>query len=294
MGKLNFNSMKFEKFLRVTLGFVGTNIFLTPLWGSLIAGMIFENQRNQRSNIDNEKFEKYKEYFNRTEYGDLLRFETSKNPIPVILDSTLTEDVKKQVVTSLNEMDNLLDTVNYKIYNGENGANQSGLEYIKIKMLDDFDNYGIKDFAGGFTSAGHATTETDLGPVPGEIRYNELKATISFPIQITIDATYTDKYWNDDKTKSMLDTIIKREIMRTLGFKFLNDEKYKDSTIMWSDLTTTSPDFTDSDIEMIQYCYNGKKVADVKTPKKYYTYCTKPNPLAEVKTKLKDENEFTM
>ena len=79
MGKLNFNSMKFEKFLRVTLGFVGTNIFLTPLWGSLIAGMIFENQRNQRSNIDNEKFEKYKEYFNRTEYGDLLRFETSKN-----------------------------------------------------------------------------------------------------------------------------------------------------------------------------------------------------------------------
>ena len=90
-----------------------------------------------------------------------------------------------------------------------------------------------------------------------------------------------------------IDTIVKRELMRTLGYNFTNDTKLKDGTIMWSNLDETVHDLTDSDIEMVQYCYDGKVVASTQKSKKFDIYYFKKQPVISKKETHDNEIDFT-
>lgn len=302
MGKLS-DEFKYrgEKVLRVSLGILGFNILLSPLWVSVGAGIAMDMQNKTLEKIDDSQFEKYREYMNTTRFGNIIRFETDKNPIPVVLGENITGDVKSKIVDAINDFDDISTNVNYTIYDGN--ANESTAKYIKFNVVDDFSNYGLNNFKGGVTTAGHIENDKfnlnpfnkkeDEGPKPGEIRFDNLKATISFPITITLDGQYADKYWDDEKTQSMLDTIVKRELMRTLGYNFTNDTKLKDSTVMWSNLDETVHDLTDSDIEMVQYCYDGKVVASTQKSKKFDIYYFKKQPVISKKETHDNEIDFT-
>lgn len=200
--------------------------------------------------VDNSKFEKYADDFMKSDNGDILRLPIDKNPIPVIL-RDMDEQTKTYVVDGINALDNISENINYTIYDASKFDIKSNVEYISIEMVDGLTDYGKSSDAAGCTF----------------FSYDKHSAEILYPIDIKIENYYADGFWDSEYTQSVLTTIVKHELMHTLGFKDLYEEEDRNRSIMYYALGVGTPQtFTQEDVEKIQYCYDGKEVATVTRP----------------------------
>lgn len=217
--------------------------------GLPFAGAYYINNfTNQK--VDNSKFEKYADDFMKSDNGDILRLPIDKNQIPVIL-RDMDEQTKTYVVDGINALDNISENINYTIYDASKFDTKSNVEYISIEMVDGLTDYGKSSDAAGCTF----------------FSYDKHSAEILYPIDIKIENYYADGFWDSEYTQSVLTTIVKHELMHTLGFKDLYEEEDRNRSIMYYALGVGTPQtFTQEDIEKIQYCYDGKEVATVTRP----------------------------
>ena len=185
----------------------------------------------------------------KSERGDILRLPIDKNPIPVIL-GDMDEKTKDYIVEGINCLDNISENINYTIFDADDFNVKNNIDHISIEMVDSLNDYGLSS-AAGVTN----------------FNYNQRTAEILYPIDIKIENYYAEGFWDAEYTQSVLTTIVKHELMHTLGFKDLYRADDKNRSIMYYGLEYNSQKtFTKEDIEKIQYCYDGKEVATVTHP----------------------------
>ena len=229
--------------------------------GPMIADSMDNNENI--STVDNSSFLKYHDDFNVTRNGDILRLPLDENPIPVILDN-LEDEAKQYVVDGINSLDNISTKINYTIFDSSDYDKDFGLDYIRISLVEDIEDYGVSPSAAGVTI----------------YNYDEKTAEIKYPISIYLDEHYADGYWDENFTQSILTTITQHELMHTLGFCDLYEEEDKSRSIMYYALRSDSAKtYTNEDIEKIQYCYDGQKMATTTHPNhiKYKVVANLPN-----------------
>ena len=215
-----------------------------------IVGMPFAVEKLLYPEVDNSKFEKYADDFLKTENGDILRLPIDENPIPVVL-GNMDKKTKEYIVEGINCLDNISENINYTIFDADDFNVKNNIDHISIEMVDSLTEYGQS-----ITSAGITT-----------FKYNKHTAEILYPIDIKIENYYAEGFWDAEYTQSVLTTIVKHELMHTLGFKDLYEADDKNRSIMYYGLGYNSQKtFTKEDIEKIQYCYDGKEVATVTHP----------------------------
>ncbi len=200
--------------------------------------------------VDNSKFEKYENDFLKTNRGDIIRLPIDENPIPVVL-GDMDKKTKEYIVEGINCLDNISENINYTIFDADDFNVKSNVKHISFEVVDT-----ITDSSP--TTAGNTT-----------FKYSNRTAEILYPIEIKIEDSYADWFWDAEYTQSVLTTIVKHELMHTLGFKDLYNEEDKNRSIMYYGLANDSPStYTQEDIEKIQYCYDGKEVATTSHPNK--------------------------
>ena len=225
--------------------------------------------------VDNSRFEKYADYFLKTNRDDIVRLPIDKNPIPVVL-GDMDEKTKDYIVEGINCLDNISENINYTIFDADDFDVKSNVKHISVEVVDT-----IAD------SAPSAAGETTF-------KYSNRTAEILYPIEIKIEDTYTDWFWDADYTQSLMTTIVKHELMHTLGFKDLYEYSAKNESIMYYAVADDScSTYTQEDIEKIQYCYDGKEVATTTHPNEvailnYSTY------LDDLKNKKDKDNDLTL
>jgi len=71
------------------------------------------------------------------------------------------------------------------------------------------------------------------------INYNYYTAEIVFPITITVESKYANIYGMDEhgNTGSAMQNIFEHELLHTCGLKDLTDDKYRNNSIMYYDLS---------------------------------------------------------
>lgn len=198
--------------------------------------------------VDNTTYLKYEDDFLKSDRGDILRLPIDKNPIPVVL-GEMDEQTKEYIVDGINALDEISENINYTIYDYNDFDKPSDLKYISFNMIDEI--YSENSDPAGRTY----------------IRWNENTAEIQYPIRIELENYYADGYWDKEYTQSVLTTIVKHELMHTLGFRDLyKDEDISRSIMFYQIGPLTQRTFTEEDIEKIQYCYDGKEIAVSEHP----------------------------
>ena len=228
---------KYSLLVKIGLNTAITSILISPIWVNSIYEVSLQNK------ID--RFGEYAEKFLQNSYGAPYTLDV-KNPINVVINE-MNDEAKQNIKNAIESIDNISENINYNIYSNNN-VPKNVVNYIDINLVENFD----KD-----TIAGRAT-----------FNINNATAKINYPISIDIKEIYTDSYWDNEYMESALTTIVKHELLHTLGF---DDVKSKDS-IMYYDLSHETKDLTNKDIEIIQYIYDNKKVATTYKPTKFILY----------------------
>ena len=175
----------------------------------------------------------------------ILTLPLNDNPIAVVLDS-FGEEHKKLAVDAINSLDQISENVNYTILDKDD---------IKIKQkihISLVDNLSEEKQAGG------QATYT----------YNETTGKINFPIDIYLDPDCI-KFTSTETGENMFTTVVKHEMLHTLGFKDIYDESLKNSTVMYYSINDDNRalDYTPSDKINIQTIYDN--YVDVTYPKSF-------------------------
>ena len=198
--------------------------------------------------VDNTPYLKYEDDFLKSNRGDVLRLPIDENPIPVVL-GKMDEQTKEYIVDGINALDEISENINYTIYDYNNFDKPYGFKYISFNMVDEI--YSEDSDPAGATY----------------ISWDENTAEIKYPIGIELENYWAEGYWDKEYTQSVLTTIVKHELMHTLGFRDLYKDEDRSRSIMYHQLDLISPrTFTEEDIEKIQYCYDGKEIATTSHP----------------------------
>ena len=201
--------------------------------------------------VDNTPYLKYEDDFLKSNRGDILRLPIDENPIPVVL-GEMDEQTKEYIVDGINALDEISENINYTIYDYNDFDKPSDLKYISFNMIDEI--YSENSDPAGVTY----------------ISWDENTAEIKYPIGIELENYWAEGYWDEEYTQSVLTTIVKHELMHTLGFRDLYKDEDRSRSIMYIMYYQLGPltqrTFTEEDIEKIQYCYDGKEVATTSHP----------------------------
>ncbi len=264
--------MKFKKKLLINIAVPVATI--GTLVGLPIASLSLA-EKYMYPDVDNSKFEKYADDFIKTDRGDILRLPLNENPIPVLL-GNMDDKTKMYIVDGINALDNISENINYVIYDANKYDKTSGTDYIKFEIVDSLTDYGRDENAAGLTS----------------FNFDKKTGEILYPIEIKLEKFYADGYWDSEFTQSILTTIVKHELMHTLGFKDLYNEDDKNRSIMYYSLDPKLMTYTQEDVEKIQYCYDGKEIATTYHPNQIQ-YINWSSYLNEHKKQLKHEDEYS-
>ena len=216
---------------------------ILPLFttNALISCIKKKNQRGLEK--DKDLYGEFIDDFEKTRYGRPIRMKFDKNPIPVVID-TFDENSKQYIIDGINALDEISENINYTIYDSSEKEFSPSDKIIKISILDSTE-YENKH---GTISSGKAL-----------MVYNNFTATIEFPIQIDINEKMCDGYWDNLDGESILTTVVKHELMHTLGFRDLYETEDKKRSIMYFQICPGSPQtFTEEDVQKIQQIYDGK------------------------------------
>ncbi len=202
--------------------------------------------------------------------GKVITLEKFKEPITVTLAKSFSEKEKEQIVDAINTLDEISPNINYNILDNPNVSITADINIDKKEKL----------------SMPLAVATTNLN-------YNS-KAQITYPIFININESYSNHFKDIDiKENDMLSHVVKHELMHTLGFCDLYDEKHYDKSIMWYSTENAEivPDYTERDKACINKIYDDMLVS-VQHPKElYYSINSSNNIYKEQNKKFNTEQE---
>lgn len=241
MGNKQKKTKKFtvtEKGLKVymcatAMGLVASMI-ASPFW---VKGII-NHQREKWAKYDEETFGEYDQYFYKTDSGLIQKMIVDKKSIPVII-GDMDEQYKQYILDAITSLDDLSTNINYSVYDAKTCNIKDFSKYISINFEEN-----LESTCGGVTS----------------FKYNHITGEIDFPITIKLNKNYAEAFFDEEYTQSVLTTIVKHEMMHTLGLKDLYDESERGQSIMYYQITNT--DFTERDKQLISYCYDNVKEDD--------------------------------
>lgn len=187
----------------------------------------------------------------REKYRDLLPFlmETQDGvPIkakvknPILISINLTGEERKQVIKAIQDLDKISNTLNYKILDNERNS-----IYADINISVDTNLLNSK---GAFENT--------------SIEYNTRTGYLKYPMNITIDDTVANYYSSNGV--SLVEYVIKHEMMHTLGFKDIYDKQYFDKTIMWHSIDNEMnlDNFSSLDVKNIKTMYDQNQITVTK------------------------------
>lgn len=242
--------MKIKKYLLILglhLGILGATVS-----APIAMAYIDELKQKAQQLEDKERFGEYiDDFFVSSKNNRPLRLDTSKS-IAVYFDNIIDSKTRKNILDGVNGLHNICPNINYTLYNGNlNTNNCQGTIYFSIKK--------------------------DMGNVAGRTyySYNNESAEILYPIEIELNQSYIDAYWSSDYTDSVLTTIVKHELMHTLGFEDKTETRSKNESIMFEMLNPEVQTYTEQDIEKINYVYGSKVLAQsTKQTKLHYVPAT--------------------
>lgn len=199
---------------------------------------------------DKERFGEYIDYFEKNvASGRPLRLDIS-DPIAIVMQN-IDLETKKQIVKAVTDLDNLCPNLDYVIYE------------------DNYDSAPIKRISFSLSQQMNSST---LGET--QYIYNINKAEIKYPISITLNDYFKDAYFSDNK-KPVMESVIKHELLHTLGLRDLYDENELGKTIMYYAINKDALDYTVRDKEVIDYVYGERALATTYHPQTVVFYSNK-------------------
>lgn len=198
------------------------------------------------------RFNGVEEFMINTDDGKNVSLPIGDKSISILLNG-FSEEEKQQAQTAIQELDEILDSVDYTIIENDD---------VKItQKIVINNNYEVEGGNLGYTSLN----------IDGET------AQITYPIQIYIDPDCAK--WHDENGNTALSYVIKHEMGHTLGLKDIHDPSYYNKTIMYYKMSDVSS-YTDLDKKTLKQVYD-----------KYYLGNNCASLFAG--TDQKDNSEFT-
>ena len=219
---------------------------LIPIGGLVIVcnmGIICGSGVLKKNKIINDKrFDGIQEYLEKSNQGVPITLPIKKGEYLSVNIINFTPQEQQQVINAINSLDDISQTINFKLSNDVNAQ-------IKIQG-----NYLQTSEWNNHLSAG----KTDL-------TFNVFTGEIHYPVNIYIKPLSEYSQLSADA----LEFIIKHELMHAIGFCDLYNSDYQNQTIMYYqiDQKTNIEDFTQLDIANILQVYDGIQV-DVQKPQK--------------------------
>ena len=220
---------------------------LAPLVAAIPLLVIPIHQCNQEIRAEelkkNVRFIGLEDYMLKTKKGVPITADISK-PIKIRAINASEQD-KRDIEQALNEITEICPDIRYTLLSNDNYIVEQDITIHSDVMLD-AENYGTCS-----------------------LTYNQNTAKLQYPITIEMSANLDNIYSSTDDS-TLYSYVLKHELMHTLGFCDLYEDKYFNETIMYyqalsnSDITT----FTDKDENNIRQLYSNSKVAKVYRPTK--------------------------
>lgn len=232
---------------------ISTTAILT---GSLLP--VLSSEIYADAQINDPKFNGIVEYMNTTESGVPLTLPIDENPIAIVFDN-LSEKEKALAIEAINDIDEISENVNYVIL--------------------DTDDYKISQKI--IVTSDDSLSDRNLGGV-ASYTYNNITGKISYPITVSLDPDYAN-FVSSNNGENMYTSIVKHEMMHTLGFKDIYSKDSKYDTIMYYDIShdERALDFTERDKMCIKQVYDNEQIKISKPDKlvvnnkTYNTYAKK-------------------
>lgn len=209
----------------------------------------YEKQIYTVTKGDKERFGEYIQYFTTNDgfnkKGRPLRLDIS-DPIAIVMQD-VEEQEKKHIVDAVNALQEICPNLDYRIY--ENQSTPLNTINISVQAMD--------EHKGGTTSYTYKVSE----------------AQILYPIDIVLNEKYSDLYFDEKLTDSVLTGIAKHELLHTLGLKDLYEDEEYDKSIMYYCI---KPDlvYTARDEEIIKYVYRDEVIATTYHPQQMLYFPT--------------------
>lgn len=174
--------------------------------GEIAAIAINTAINNETKRVEREKYKDVLPFLLETENGVPIKAKV-KDPIVVKVD--MTGEERKQAIKAINDLDSISNTLNYKILDTDNNSIYADINISVDKNLQEAkEAFGNTNF----------TYKKDTG-------------YLIYPLNITIDDSIVNYYSSNGV--SLVDYVVKHEMMHTLGFKDIYDEQYFNKTVMW-------------------------------------------------------------
>lgn len=214
---------------------------LTILTTAVVAGAFFApivaNEIYTKAQENDPRFNGISDYMYKTSNGIPVTLPLSENPIAVILEN-MTEQEKTLIVDAIQDLDEISENINYTILDNDNYT-------ITQKIIVRSNDSLTQDDAGGLCT----------------ITYNNFTGEISYPVYIDLDPDCMN-YVSTITGESMYTTVVKHEMMHSLGFKDIYNDADKYKTIMYYTVDTDERalDYTSFDKKCIQQVYDEGKI----------------------------------
>ena len=201
---------------------------------------------NNTKKVEREKYKDVLPFLMETENGVPLK---AKVKDQIVVNVNMTGEERKQAIKAIQDLDDISNTLNYKILDTKNSSIYADINISVDASLAERKN------AFGNTS----------------FKYDQNTGYLEYPISITIDDSISAYY--SPSGVSLVDYVVKHEMMHTLGFKDINDEQYYNKTIMWHSIDSGDlEDYSELDRMNIKSMYDNDYIS-VTRPKNAKIEC---------------------
>ena len=183
------------------------------------------------ASVRNERFNGVdSSYFQKTIFNVPLILPVTDGNVNLNIDPAFSEYEKQELVKGIREIDDMIDGFVYTI-SFNDGTLKKGINIRAFKENE-------KNKSNGIACA--------------TIKANQWKAEITYPVTIKFD---TDMM---EKENFSYDTVIKHELLHTLGLEDLSDSKYSDN-LMYYAYSTSKPKLNEEQIKALKVVYSPEK-----------------------------------
>ncbi len=219
------------------------------------------------------KFEGLNDLMQKSKDGRILTLDKFKNPISVTI-SNFSDQEKQEVIDAVNRLDQISDNLNYTIIDNPNYNLTANINISKGAIAND-SVVGITKYHYN----GNYKITYPISIVINETDFMDT-STLSDYVRPTVEEMHQKK----------LSRVVRHELMHTLGFADLKDEKHFGKTLMWYNIKGFADvyDYTERDEYNIKRLYDNILV-DVHYPKQIeYVYIDNTN-----KEQVVEENQLS-
>ena len=181
--------------------------------------------------------------------GRVISLPKSEKPITIQLAENFSDSEKSQLISAINALDDISPNLNYKLLDSSNYTVSANITVAKGDLLKQ-----------------SALAQTNF-------KYDN-NAQITYPISIEFKKSFSDYYADTaSATDNLLCRVMKHEMMHTLGFADLYDEKHFDKSIMWYSINNADvvDDFSERDKACINKLYDDESILIEYPQAMYFT-----------------------